>query len=62
MNRHWLRTIIRMLNTVQEQLGEFRVLSDSQDVQDAYKTVYVDLRRAISRLNDLFDTLQKEGG
>lgn len=60
MNRHWLRTIIRMLNAVEEQLGEFAM---RQDVVSpiAYNVAKQHVRSAIKELNEHFDNLQVLG-
>jgi hypothetical protein len=60
MRRHWLRAIIRMLNTVDEQLGEFSIRQEDEVIHASCKKVYKLFKQATAELNSLYNELQKK--
>lgn len=61
MQRHWLRAIIRMLNTVEEQLVEFFVRTDVPSTATDLRDAKAAIKAALRSLNNAFDDLQQKG-
>ncbi len=59
MRHYWLRTIIRMLNIVEEQLTEFVSIARQEGAhKEAYKGALYHLKQTVRELNEHYDALQ----